>query len=911
MINKWIKIYKNWRKLFRKVSALILATLLFFLSALTPPILSVAVQSSQIQTQQDLSLLIQQGQRLYQKRKFEQAATIWQQIAEAFAAKGDRLNQAMALSNLSLTYQELGQWNAAEKAINDSLNHLQQEEKTLEQQRMLAQSLDILGQLQRATGKSELALATWQKSAKIYAEIGNNKSYLKTQINQAEALQDLGLYQKACNQLVLGLEIGLKACKNLTDLSPEILIQKLEIIPDSFLKFDALHSLGNTLQLLGNLELSQTILNSSLAVAKALQSPEAQSVALLSLGNITRTLLDRQELTSQNSQEESSAQEALNFYQEAAKLATSPLVQLQAEVNQFTLLLERPKNLKVTSKDYQDLWSSIQTKLNQLPPSKTQIYTLINLAVKLLELNSNNHEIFRTTLWEPPSKNEIETLLKTTLDQAKILGDKKAESYASGNLGKLSEQNQQWEQARKLTEAALLISRAINAPEISYQWQWQLGRILKNIPNREGAVAAYSLAVQTLQSLRKDLAAISSDAQFSFRKSVEPVYREFVELLLQPGANLDESTLIQARQVIESLQVAELDNFFRDACANVKPVQIDQIDPKATVFYPIILRDRLEVIVTLPGKKLKHYQAQVGAAEVEETLKQMREALTSPQLRSYINTFLEPSQKVYNWLIRPIEADLVASDTQTLVFVLDGALRNIPMASLHNGQQYLAQQYNIAIAPGLQLIDAHPFTQQKVKVIAGGLSEARQGFPPLPGVKKELQQIKAEVASTQLLNQSFTETRLKTAINSFPFPIVHLATHGQFSSQADNTFILTWDRRIRARDLDNLLRGNRRSARPIELLVLSACSTAVGDQRAALGLAGVAVRAGARSTIASLWRIDDQTTALFMAKFYEELAKNQVTKAEALRLTQEAILGDARSSHPYFWAAFVLVGNWL
>jgi CHAT domain-containing protein len=142
--------------------------------------------------------------------------------------------------------------------------------------------------------------------------------------------------------------------------------------------------------------------------------------------------------------------------------------------------------------------------------------------------------------------------------------------------------------------------------------------------------------------------------------------------------------------------------------------------------------------------------------------------------------------------------------------------------------------------------------------------------------------------------------------------VVHLATHGQFSSQADDTFILTWDNRLNAKELDTLLRVTDQS-RPnaIELLVLSACQTATGDKRAALGLAGVAVRAGARSTLASLWSIDDKSSALLMSQFYRELVRTEVTKAEALRLAQLSLLQNPRYQHPRYWAPFVLVGNWL
>ena len=142
--------------------------------------------------------------------------------------------------------------------------------------------------------------------------------------------------------------------------------------------------------------------------------------------------------------------------------------------------------------------------------------------------------------------------------------------------------------------------------------------------------------------------------------------------------------------------------------------------------------------------------------------------------------------------------------------------------------------------------------------------------------------------------------------------MVHLATHGQFSSKAEDTFILTWDDRINIKQLNNVLKTRDRiESSIIELLVLSACQTAVGDKRAALGLAGMAVRAGARSTLASLWSVNDAATASFMIKFYQNLTDNKVTKAEAVRRAQLSLLQNPDYSHPYFWAPFILVGNWL
>ena len=413
----------------------------------------------------------------------------------------------------------------------------------------------------------------------------------------------------------------------------------------------------------------------------------------------------------------------------------------------------------------------------------------------------------------------------------------------------------------------------------------------------------------TLKSLRSDIVAISSEIQFSFKESVEPVYRELAGLLLQAEAT--QENLQQARKVIEALQLAELDNFFRDACLDATPRAIDNLDPTAAIFYTIVLDNSLEVILALPGQNLRYYTTNLSQAEIEDTLSQLRASLASPRERLFNKKRLELSQKVYDWLIRPIEADLVDTKIENLVFILDGELRNISIAALHDGEKYVVEKYGVALAPSLELVDPKPLAREQIQVLSGGLTEARQGFEALPNVAQELEGIKAQVPNDILLNQSFTDTNFKTVVNTTSYPVIHLATHGEFSSNAQNTFLLTWDEKLRIEELNTLLRADTKQTRPIELLVLSACKTAAGDKRAALGLAGIAVRAGARSTAASLWYVSDEATALLMSNFYQELAKSDITKAEALRRAQLAVLHNEKFAHPYFWSAFVLVGNWL
>jgi CHAT domain-containing protein len=857
---------------------------------LLPSFALIAAENSIVQGVPNAQKLFQQGRNLYEAEQFNQASLVFEQALIAFKAQGDKLGQAMTLSNLSLTYQQLGQWSKASQAIAQSLNLLQTGQASEERgslTQILAPALDIQGRLQLAQGKAELALNTWQQAAAIYAKIGDKTRLIRSQINSAQALQTLGNYRQAQ--------------KILTEIN-----QNLQNQPNSTLKATGLRSLGNVLRVVGNLEQSRKILQQSLEVSTQMRwlpsEPPSLRDALRTTSQSSQSLSETWLSLGNTATAQQDTPAALNYYQQAGAMSTSSTTRIQADLNQLRLLLD-DNQLNAA----QALVSQIQAQITNLPASRKAVYARINFAQNLMKLrkkDADGHEL-----------KEIAQLLATAVQQARDLQDQRSVAYALGNLGGLYEQTQQFDSAQDLTQQALVISQAINVPDITYRWQWQLGRLLKAKGDIKGAIAAYTESVKILQSLRNDLVAINPEVQFSFRDEVEPIYRQLVNLLLQSQGNSQPSqdNLVQARTVIESLQLAELDNFFRVACLEGKPIQIDSVidrkDPTAAAIYPIILADKLEVILKLPQQPLRHYQTSITASEVEKILDQLRQELIKPYTLQQTQIL---SRQVYNWLLQPAEKYLAKSQIKTLVFVLDGSLRHIPMAALYDGQQYLIQKYAIALTPGLQLLAPKSLSQQQIKVLTAGITEARQGFSALSNVALELNEIKSEVPTTVLLNQEFTSKTLQKEINSVLFPVVHLATHGQFSSKADETFILTWDGRINVNQLDALLRI-RDTQRPnaIELLVLSACQTAAGDKRAALGLAGIAVRAGARSTLASLWNVDDKSTAELMSQFYRELTSKQLTKAEALRQAQLALLNNPKYQHPLFWSAYVLVGNWL
>lgn len=839
--------------------------------------------------------LEQQAKTLYESRQFEPVIALLHQAIQSYKGQGDTLRQAIALSNLALVYQQLGNWTEAHANIQTSLTLLSNPADT-DHLSAQAQALDIQGRLQFAQGQTQSALTSWQQAAQRYRQLGNTERLVRNQVNQSRALQALGLYQRAV--ALLG------------DLN-----QTLQTQPDSVVKAAGLRSLGDALRVVGDdLNPALSPLQNSLAVAQRLppspQAEEAIALAQLSLGN---TMRGQQEVEA-----------ALTFYRQAE--SGSAATQLRARLNQLSLLVDTQQWLEA-----QALFPQILPQLAELPLSQTAIYARINLAYSLVQAIGKGAELEAAE--SGATEATAAQLLSVAGQQAAQLNDLRAGAYAQGVLGKLYETTRQWKRAEDFTRQALWQVESATAADMAYLWQWQLGRILKAQSeqeidpqqHREQAIAAYQTALQTLRSLRQDLVALNPDEQFLFQENVEPAYRQLIDLLLQPvgeAAQPHPENLRAARTTLESLQAVELQNFFRQACLDV-PLEIDRVveqssaladssDFLAAVIYPIILPDRLAVVMKLPSQaELLYYSTPIPQQQVKTTLTQLRQQITQPETEAAVQAL---SQQVYDWLIRPAEAALQSNKIDTLVFVLDGFLKNIPMAALYDGERYLIETYSIALTPGLKLLDPKPIDRSQVRFLFAGLSEAAGRFEALAAVAQEKAGILAAVPDAVVLfNQDFTAKALQTEVEEKSFQIIHLATHGEFSSDRTQTFIQALDRPIKVDELDTILR-TRDQIRPdpIELLTLSACQTAQGDEQAALGLAGVAVRAGARSTLASLWSLDDETSAQLMVEFYRQLiSSSTLPKSVALQQAQLKVLHMPGRSHPSYWAPYILLGNWL
>ena len=806
-----------------------------------------------------------QGKLLYDAGRYSEAVQILQQAVQEYQKKGDILKQAATLGNLSLAYQQLGNWKLASVALTTSLRLQGAEPKN---QNLLAQTLIIQGRLLFSTGQTNAALSIWRQAEKVFEKAGNKHGSLKARVHQAQSLQILGYYYNA-----------VKLLKEVN--------AAFDSQPDSIEKLAGLRSLGDALQLVGDLKQSRIILERSLQIARGLNNNNEIGKSLFSLGN--------------HALKERKSQQAIEYYKQTVDISESPQIKVEALLNHVSLLIQAKKDTETTS-----LISVIEPLLQQLPPSRTAIYARINFAERLMQIERDIQRPY--------------AVLATAIQIARDINDNHAYAYALSEIGELYEKTRQYPEALKLTQQALVIAQAENVDDvITYQLQWQLGRLLRTQFDIKGAIASYDAAVQTLSKLRSDLVAVNTDVQFSFKESVEPVYRQLVALLLEsqtPGRP-DPKVLDKARQHIEALQLAELDNFFKEACLQGKKVVLDKVvdkeNPNTAILYPIILGDTLQVIVKIPNQQLKLYTTKISQAEVETTVAQLRRDLIDP---SAIESLKIQSQKLYTWLVKELEPNLAPNGVNTLVFIPDTVLGSIPFSALFDGKNYLIEKYAIAMNAGLQLLDPQPLQRQKLNALTAGLIEPPypyKKFASLPGIKLELEQInQAGIKTKTLLNQQFTSQKLDNLVQDTPFNIVHLATHGQFSSRVEDTFILAADGPINVREFDNILRSrDQTQLEALQLLVLSACQTAEGDKRAALGLAGVAIKAGARSTLASLWQIEDEPTAIFVGEFYRKLKDAKLSRAVALQQAQLKLLNHPNYKAPTHWAAYVLIGNWL
>ncbi len=882
--------------------------------------------------------LVQQGIDRYRQGDYPSAIQSLQQALKQYQQVRDQPNTAIVLENLARTYQQLGQ--------------------------------------------SEPAIAHWQQAITLHRQLGNTPQLGRALTEQAQAYTTFGQPKEAIARLCHPMETA--AADTDIELIETEHPTPVKCIDRSALalaktptdEVAALGSLSEAYRLLGEYDRAIARLEQALPLAKALDNPTYQISVLNSLANVrtSRAQLHYHRAQSAKRRETSnpaaafaptvSAQvaqdtaqvaaddtNALGDLQQIAALSQgNPAAQMRALLSTFPIYARQQNQAAIATTLQQAL-----PLLNQLPANRSRVYAALDLA-RLLSVAAPAPPEPRSSVCvsqSPPAT--AESLLKQAIATAQQIRDPRAESFALGELGKLYECRGDLATALAWTQQAkFAAAQDAKAQDSLYQWEWQTGRILKAQGQTVAAIAAYEQALTTLKGIRGDILSANRDRQFDFRDTIEPIYRDLIDLRLsadnlattagtgQPSTSSPKSTpknqsKTQTSQPIESdfdsvlkiadsLQLARLQNYFGSECIitaiNRDPTAIidkTEKDQHTAIITSVILEKRTAIVLKLPNQAPRYFIVKRSQKALETTINAYRAKLEDANEAGFER---QEAAELYELLIQPFAATLQAQSIKTLVFVQDGLLQSVPMAALYDQQRqkYLVEDYAIATTPSLGLTNlAVRDRSEKSQILALGVTQARtvqgQPFSPLENVRGEIEQVVQKFPGSQaLLDDNFATKNLRKVINQKAFSIIHIATHGQFGADPDDTFLVMGDpdgtqNKLTIAGLERLLRRVAKNQNPLDLLMLTACQTGKGDDRAILGLTGVAVQSGVNSAIGSLWFIDDVATAELVNTFYTHLPNT--SKAEALQTAQKEFI--ARKDiyqHPAYWAALVLVGNW-
>ncbi|MEK7992159.1 MAG: CHAT domain-containing protein [Thiotrichaceae bacterium] len=496
----------------------------------------------------------------------------------------------------------------------------------------------------------------------------------------------------------------------------------------------------------------------------------------------------------------------------------------------------------------------------------------------------------------------------------------------------------QYHCAKKLLQQTVFKLKYNKNQEITYYWEWKYGQLLEAHNEIESAKKAYIAAIDSLQAIKTTLLSQGSrDAKSPFKRHIEPIYKSLVKIYLQ------QRKVISALEVMEKFNNEKLQAFYSfDNCTQYSQnnpcfkseekslisfsTLASHLEQDAAFFYPIFFKEYIKLIIILPLANteldIRTVTANISRSYVEKQINILRNNIESKNPGEYQNALFELGK----WLIEPIHSILQKQQIKTLIVVPESNMYMIPISTLiyktvENGNtvnKRVLSEYATVVTPSLSILFDNNKNMsdsiQNVMISLNGLSKKSAKFPEfkaLPHVEQEIQNIKSIFNVTKneiLLNENFSSLNMGKKLTVNEYRMIHIASHGKFSRNPLKTFILTNNEKLDLNRFEWLLK--RRNKTELDLLTLSACETAKGDNLAAFGLAGIAYKTGAKSVLATLWPVDDKTTADLMTSFYEKLKKvktDSLNKAQILQKVQQEFIED---KYPADWASFILIGNW-
>ena len=787
------------------------------------------------------------------------------------------------------------------------------------------------------SGQPEPALESLNKALEIFKYNKDIDGIVNTKISQSNLLKSLGYYTESCYKATEALDIKFDICSNknqdekyiLNSISNSKIAKKIS----AKLLVKCLTQIGDRLRIIDKVQESETVLTYAIKIANN-SSIKANFVKLALANTVYDSFLQNKDFYISTVDEfkrkeiitslVKTLSKAVSNYKSIGDISINSNdnkeIILKSKINLLKLYLEylewrnnassyydfSNQSDLFNGKELRDLVQTINSLSSNLPINVDLIYARLNFANTLIDLC----KIFKSeeTFFLNVGFNQI----RIAIDEVNNIHNDRAKSYTLYYLAKFYTYTSQTNLALETLEFSKSINSKSSNPELSFQIDAELAQTYSLVNKISESRLAYESAIQTIDIIRHNLD-YSNIITRSLSKEFETVYKNYFNFLFNTSLDIK-----RALDINNKLHVIQIENYL--GCNKLDLIPIT--DPKITtqlppVIYSFNLGNSIEIVLRESNGRLHHHSADhnsvMNASQNLNIYFQNNNNLVSDEslFSPYIYT-------LYNEIIKPLEPFLPSNGP--LIFSLDASLENIPISMLRNENQYLSEKYYIINSIGSQIKSIKKVLYQDSNILIGGLSQrspsfnnpsAPPGLSPLPQVTQEVELIKLSSKNTkELINKNFTIENFQSTISHSPINIIHLSTHGQFSSDPSKTLILAWDKVINVRDIDQLLKSTSENFNAIDLLVLSACETAKGDSNSVLGIAGFATQSGAKSVLATLWQADANATVIFMNHFYSALKHNK-SKAEAFNKAQSVLRNDPRFNHPYFWAPFILIGDWL
>ncbi|HEY9849980.1 MAG TPA: tetratricopeptide repeat protein [Leptolyngbyaceae cyanobacterium] len=809
------------------------------------------------------------------------------------------LTEGEILDRIASVYDNL-QYDAALTAYQELLASARQKNNRAEEGR----TLNSIGTVYKNLGRYQSALTSYQEALAIVQEMKLRSPNANMNNFEGAILNNIGTVYEQLGQYPTALESYQKA---------------LTIVQDLSWRETTLINIGSAYEKMAQYPAALEFYDRALAVARGVSDRPTEGITLIHQGKVYQKIGQHQTALE-------SYQQALAILQEVGNRPGEGWV--------LNNLGEVYSDLKQhqTAREYYQQALAIREEVGD---KAGKGITLKNIGVTLQEQNQPELAI----VFYKQSVNITEEIRKDIQGLSKEQQGSYTETVAGTyrNLADLLLKQNRVLEAQQVLD--LLKVQELEDYLRNVRGNEQTGQGIPNNPPEQEIKQGYEELINKAIQIGKERTQIEKintanrtpDQQkrlLELRKTEQEITQQFAEFLKSPAVN---SAVAQLKQVTggESLDLKDF-NSLRD--------NLQRLQQNAVVLYPLILDDRLELILVTAYSPPIRRTVNIKREQLNQAILEVRKSLTNPISNAKI-----PTRQLYELLIKPIENDLSQANAKTIIYAPDGQLRYIPIAALYDGKQWLIERFRINNITAASLTDFNTKPQEKLQVLAGAFTQGSYNFKVgernfslsgLPFAGREVENLAAILPdTTKLLDQKFNRDII-LLMNDYS--VVHLATHAEFvAGQPENSFILLGNgEKITLRDIESW------SLPKVDLFVLSACQTAVGGMgngQEILGFGYQIQRTGARAAIASLWSVDDGGTQRLMDAFYSVMSRGNITKAEALRqaqialiagnystitqqrgLASEAIINSSPApqaqhqlSHPYYWAPFILIGNGL